>query len=254
MSKLPEQYKFVDFSDYGRSPARWIVLTLKSTSVTPVQVTTWFIISGLLAIGCILCEYYYAAGFFLIMKSVLDAADGELSRVKNTPSFVGRYYDSIADVILNFLFLLAIWYVTKSSLVFMVLAFIGVQLQGTLYNYYYIILRNKVNGDMTSRVFEEDVPKALEGETQSRVNLFHKIFQTLYFPFDKTIYIMDKKAIDSQPFPKWFMTLLSILGLGFQLLILAVMLVLHLEKYVLPFFIFYSLLIFIFIGIRRVVL
>lgn len=254
MSKLPEQYKFVDFSDYGRSPARWIAVSLKDTSVTPVQVTTWFVISGVLAIVCILYQYYYAAGFFLILKSVLDAADGELSRIKNTPSFVGRYYDSIADIILNFLFLLTVWYITKGSLVYMVLAFVGIQLQGTLYNYYYIILRNKVNGDMTSRVFEQDVPKAMKGETQKSVNLFHKIFQALYSPFDKTIYLMDKKAIHSQPFPKWFMSLLSVFGLGFQLLVLAVMLVLRLEIYVIPFFIFYSLLIFIFIGIRKLVL
>ena len=53
------------------------------------------------------------------------------------------------------------------------LAFIGIQLQGTLYNYYYVILRNKsVGGDATSKIFEYKTPKALPGETQQAVIYF----------------------------------------------------------------------------------
>ena len=134
MSKLPEAYQFIDLSDYGRPSARWIANALKDTSVTPIQVTTWFIISGSLAIACILFQFYTAAAFFLILKSILDAADGELSRIKKTPSYIGRYYDSIADIILNFLFFLAFWYISDGKIGYMLLAFVGVQLQGTLYN------------------------------------------------------------------------------------------------------------------------
>ena len=35
------------------------------------------------------------------MKSILDAADGELARIKMTPSYSGRYLDSIFDILLN---------------------------------------------------------------------------------------------------------------------------------------------------------
>jgi hypothetical protein len=254
MSKLPQQYQFTDLSDYGRFIARRIAAKLEATSITPIHVTTWFIISGLLAIISILGDYFILAAFFLIMKSVLDAADGELSRLKNTPSYVGRYYDSIADIILNFLFLLTFWYITNTSIFFMLLAFIGIQLQGTLYNYYYVILRNSVSGDVTSRIFEDHTPKAMEGETQDAVNLFYKVYNFLYIPFDKIIYWMDREAMNSKPFPKWFMTMLSSFGLGFQLLVMAIMLVLHLEMYVIPFFILYSVFILIFIGVRRWVL
>lgn len=254
MAKLPKEFKFVDLSDYGRFIARRIASSLKHTSVTPIHVTTWFIVSGLLAIICILHNFHYAAAFFLILKSILDAADGELSRMKNMPSYVGRYFDSIADIILNFLFLLAFWYVTEISIVYMLIAFVGIQLQGTLYNYYYVILRNSVDGDMTSRVFEDVTPKAMEGETQTAVNLFYSIYNTLYITFDKAIYMIDKDAIHSEPFPKWFMTSLSIFGLGFQLLLMSVMLVLNLEQFIIPFYIAYSVLIFLFVGIRRVVL
>lgn len=254
MSKLPKQYQFVDLSDYGRFIARRIASSLKNTKVTPFQVTSWFIVSGLLAIICIVYKWNFAAAFFLILKSILDAADGELSRMKNMPSYIGRYYDSIADIILNFLFLLAFWFVGNGPIIFMLLAFIGIQLQGTLYNYYYVIMRNSVNGDMTSRVFEDTAPTAMKGENQNTVDLFYKIYNTLYIVFDKTIYFIDKEAVNSKPFPKWFMTSLSILGLGFQLLIMSVMLVFNLEKYVIPFLLGYSVLILFFVGVRRLVL
>ena len=254
MSKLPEQYKFIDLSDYGRSIAYRIAYALKDTKVTPIQVTIWFIISGLLGILCILYHYNFAAAFFLILKSILDAADGELSRLKNTPSYIGRYFDSIADIILNFLFLFTFWYITDGSILYMFLAFIGVQLQGTLYNYYYVILRQSVNGDSTSRIFENSTPKAMPGESQANVDIFYKIFNCLYIVFDKTIYYLDKQAINSKPFPKWFMTMVSTFGLGFQLFIMSIMLILDLEQLVIPFFIAYSALILVYVSIRRKIL
>jgi hypothetical protein len=48
------------------------------------------------------------------------------------------------------------------------------------------------------------------------------------------------------------MTLLSFYGLGFQLLIIAVMLPLGWIELIVPFFIFYTLLIFALVGIRKV--
>ena len=65
---------------------------------------------------------------------------------------------------------------------------------------------------------------------------------------------MDQNAIKSKPFPKWFMTLVSIYGLGFQLFIISLMLVLKLQSFVIPFFIGYSVLIVVFIFIRRLFL
>jgi len=172
MSKLPSVHKFIDVSDYGRPIARIIANSLKETSFTPIHVTIWFVISGLIAIYCILFDYLWAAAFFLVLKSILDAADGELARVKETPSYTGRYLDSVSDIILNLLIFIALWYTTEIHFTYAFLAFLGIQLQGTLYNYYYVILRNNLNGDTTSRVFERDTPLALEGEKQKNVNLF----------------------------------------------------------------------------------
>jgi len=254
MAKLPKKYQFLDLSDYGRSAGHWIASKLQHTSFTPIHVTTMFIIVGFVSIGLILSQYYVTAAFFIIIKSILDAADGELSRLKNTPSYVGRYYDSIADLILNFCFLLTFWYISDSSIVYMLIAFFGIQLQGTVYNYYYVILRNSVNGDSTSRIFEDCPPKALKGESQHMVNIFYRIYDILYITFDKIMYLMDKEARDSPPFPKWFMTLISLYGLGFQLLLMSVMLVLNLQVYIIPFFISYTVLVLLFVGLRKFIL
>ena len=252
MSKLPQEHKFIDLSDYGRPVAKLIAKSLKNTAFTPIHVTIGFIISGLIAIYCILIGYYWFAAFFLILKSILDAADGELARVKEKPSYTGRYLDSVADIILNALFFLSIWHITNTALWICIIAFIGLQLQGTLYNYYYVILRNKFDGDTTSRVFENKTPVALPGEKQQHVNILFGMYKTLYGLFDKAIYALDANAGTGKIFPKWLMTSISTFGLGFQLLIIAVLLVLGLKAIILPFFLGYTFMVFVFIGIRKV--
>ena len=254
MSKLPVKYQFLDLSDYGRSLGYFIASRLQNTSLTPIHVTSMFIITGFIAIWLLLNGYLITSAFLLLLKSILDAADGDLARLKKKPSYVGRYYDSISDLILNFCFLLTLWYITDISFIYMIIAFLAIQLQGTLYNYYYVILRNSVKGDSTSRIFENITPKALNGESQLAVNIFYRIYYLLYIPFDKTIYYIDQNAVKSKPFPKWFMTLVSVYGLGFQLFIMALMLVLKLQAFIIPFFIGYSVLIIVFIFIRRVFL
>ena len=225
MSKLAAQDKFLDLSDYGRSFGRFFANQLKNTRFTPIHVTLLFGLSGLIAIYCILNHFYLLAGFFILLKSGIDAADGELARLKQTPSYFGRYLDSVFDIILNFLFLMAICYVSTTTIGYTLLAFIGIQLQGTLYNYYYVILRNKsVGADATSKIFEYKTPKALPGESQQSVNILFGIYTVVYGSFDKIIHALDKQAYKVKSFPNWFMTLLSLYGLGFQLLIIAIML------------------------------
>ncbi|WP_299335198.1 CDP-alcohol phosphatidyltransferase family protein [uncultured Psychroserpens sp.] len=251
MSKLPKAHKFIDLSDYGRPLARLIAMSLKSTSFTPIHVTIAFIISGIIGVICIINGAFWTAALFLILKSVLDAADGELARIKQTPSYTGRYLDSVADIILNGIILIAIWHISNSNIWITALAFIGIQLQGTLYNYYYVILRNKFNGDTTSRVFENETPQALEGEKQSHVNMLFGLYKFLYGSFDKAIYSLDKTASQDRATPNWLMTAISTFGLGFQLLLIAILLVLEQKDYIIPFFVAYSTMIFVFIGIRK---
>lgn len=252
MSKLAAQDKFLDLSDYGRPFGKFLANSLKNTRFTPIHVTLLFGIAGLIAMYCILNKSYVWAGLFIVLKSGIDAADGELARLKNTPSYVGRYLDSVFDIILNFLFLMTICYVSQTSFWLTLIAFLCIQLQGTLYNYYYVILRNKsVGGDTTSKVFEYKTPRALPGETQKSVNILFKIYTVVYGGFDKIIHALDSDAYKVKTLPNWFMTVVSLYGLGFQLLIIAVLLPLGQIEWIIPFFIAYSILIFILIGIRK---
>jgi CDP-alcohol phosphatidyltransferase len=252
MSKLNAKDKFLDLSDYGRGFGRFLANLLKGTNFTPIHVTLLFGISGLVAVYCILNKYYITASFFIILKSGIDAADGELARLKKTPSYSGRYLDSIFDIFLNFFLLLAIWKVTNSPFWMMLLSFFCIQLQGTLYNYYYVILRNKsVGGDTTSKIFEYKSPKALPGESQKLVNILFKMYTLVYGGFDKIIHGLDSTAYKAKAFPNWFMTILSLYGLGFQLLIIAVMISIGLINYIISFLILYSILILLLIGFRK---
>ncbi|WP_026709391.1 CDP-alcohol phosphatidyltransferase family protein [Flavobacterium frigidarium] len=252
MSKLASQDRFIDLSDYGRSFGKMLANQLKNTRYTPIHVTLLFGVSGLTAVYCILENHYYLAAFFIVLKSGIDAADGELARLKNTPSYTGRYLDSVFDIFLNFFFLSAVCYVSESSFLTTLGAFFCIQLQGTLYNYYYVILRNKsVGGDTTSKVFEYKSPKALGNESQKSVDILFKIYTIVYGGFDKIIHAIDSDAYKVKTFPNWFMTLVSLYGLGFQLLLLALMLIAKKENLVMPFFISYSALIVLLIVIRK---
>jgi phosphatidylglycerophosphate synthase len=253
MSKLSKSDQFLDLSDYGRPIAKKVALSLKNSQVTPIHVTLVFGICGLIAIYFILTNHFKLAAVFLILKSIIDAIDGELARVKKTPSYTGRYLDSVFDIILNALIFSAIGWISSSPWWLVVLAFFSVQLQGTLYNFYYVILRNQsLGGDTTSKIFENKRPVALPGESQKSVNILFTCYLVLYGIFDKIIQKLDTTAFKSTNFPSWFMTCLSLYGLGFQLLLIAIMLSLSLSTYIIPFFIWYNVFLVLLILIRKI--
>lgn len=254
MSKLAPKNKFLDLSDYGRAPAKLFAKAIVNTPFTPVHVTFLFAFAGLIAIYFILQQQYILAALFLVLKSIIDAADGELARLRKKPSYIGRYLDSVFDLILNFIILYVIYFITQSSVWMLLLAFFAIQLQGTVFNYYYTILRNNlVGGDSTSRVEESSFPKALHGENQQIVNILFITYTICYGGFDKILLTIDGAAKTKNKFPNWFMTFVSIYGLGFQLLIIGVMLSVGLINYILPFFILYSIFIIVLLILRKTI-
>lgn len=119
-------------------------------------------------------------------------------------------------------------------------------------NYYYLILRhNSIGGDRTSQIFDHKTPIALHGESQKIVNILFGIYTVVCGVFDKIIHFLNTDAYKSKSFSHWFMSLVSVYGLGFQLLIIAFMLPLGLIEYIIPFFICFSVLIAVIIGIRK---
>lgn len=251
MSKLNSDNIFIDFSDYGRPVANFIAEHLKSTKITAIHITMMFGISGILAIYSIFIHSFWAAGVFLIVKSILDAADGQLARAKAKPSFTGRYLDSIFDWVLNFAFLYSIGLQTNTSIGLILIGFFCMQTQGTLYNYYHVILRHSTLGEMTSKIFETKIPIAYPEENQKTVNFLFKCYRLLYYVFDELIYQLDPLAYKTIRFPKWFMSIVSLYGLGFQLLLIAAFLVLGWIGNIIPFIIGYTVLLPLLVLIRR---
>ncbi|MGM0582516.1 MAG: CDP-alcohol phosphatidyltransferase family protein [Bacteroidota bacterium] len=252
MPKIHKKQRFFDFSDYGRSPAIFFSNLIKNTSITPIHITILFGIIGMISAYSIFIEYYLIAGLGLILKSIVDAMDGELARIKECPSYSGRYLDSIFDSILNLVIVIVITYKSSSPIWLGIIAYFCIQLQGTLYNYYYVILRHRtVGGDTTSKIFEMTPPIAFPVESQTSVNILFRIFQILYLPFDWLIYQFDKEAYKIRHLPNWFMSMISIYGLGFQLMLMAIMMSMGWLEYIVPFFISYTTLVFVFIGIRK---
>jgi phosphatidylglycerophosphate synthase len=255
VTKLAIENKFIDVSDYGRYIAINWANHLSLTKVTPVHVTLIFGLCGLGAVFCIFQGYFIASGCLLILKSIIDAVDGELARIKKKPSYTGRYLDSIFDSILNFLFLFTIWFVSGGSFIMMLMSYACMQLQCSLYNYYYVIIRTFSTGsDITSKIFEKKVPEAFPDENQTTVTILFNIFNVLYYLFDKAVHYLDPLAYTSKVFPPWFMTVVSFYGLGFQLLIMAILLAFGWIGFIIPFFIWYSVFIFIIVFIRRYIL
>jgi phosphatidylglycerophosphate synthase len=241
MPKLSNEDKFIDFSDYSRPIAIFLANHLSKLKINAIQVTIVFLLAGLASAYYIYIQQLVWAAVFLMIKNILDAVDGEIARITKHPSAIGRYLDSIFDFIINFLILLAILSITNTSIMVFVIAFLGIEFQCSIYNYYYVILRRRLNNDETSRIIEYQKPIAYPYESQKTVNVLHAIFLSLYFIFDFFVVFLDKKALFVQTFPKWFMNLLSLLGLGFQLLIICLFLCFGLSEMILPFFAWYSI-------------
>lgn len=255
MSKLASENKFIDFSDYGRPFAKYFTPKLVNTAITPIHITLIFGICGIISIVLLFQKQVVWAGFFLVLKSIIDAMDGELARLKKKPSYVGRYLDSVFDNLLNLALFISFAILVKTSICWGICAYACVQLQGTFFNYYYVIIRtNSTGGDSTSQIFETQVPKAFPSEKQHHVNYLFYTYLLLYGVYDKIVYTIDSSAKNTRKFPNWFMSMVSMYGLGFQLLIMAFFMAFGKTHWIIPFFIAYTLLAFVLVLTRKFVI
>lgn len=238
MSKLPEDKRFIDVSDYARPFAIRLVKVLLPTKIGAYSITFAFLAVGLIASFLIYIEKYpILVAILILLKSMLDAADGEIARQRNEPSMVGRYLDSVFDFVVNFTLFLAIALVFNQSIWVMIVALVLFQLQGSIFNYYYLVKRYQVDGDKTSRIFERELPEPFERDNLIILKILHKLYLLIYGWQDYLIYRFDSKAITGNELPSWFLTLVSFFGLGFQLLIVAIFVVFTIHNYTFLFFI-----------------
>jgi len=224
---------------------------LGQTSVSSIHITVVFLVAGLLGVYAVHEGAYRSAAVLLVAKNILDAADGEMARARQRPMQTGRYLDSIFDFIINLALFVVLFFVTGAPAWLLVVSFLGLEFQGTIFNYYYLVQRKICSGDATSKINEFQRAGAFEYENERLVNVLHRIYLACYGLFDGVMLRLEESAIGAQPLPNWFMLLVSSMGLGFQILLMALFLLFGRVEYILPFFAFYTIWGFVIIALRR---
>ena len=233
-----------DFSDeivnvyLVRPIAGILVRLLYATPVTPNQVTIVAIVAGLVAAVLFLVDTSITiilAGTCILLKDILDSADGQLARAKNTTSRAGRFLDSIGDFTVNLLVFAAIGCVltmreaNAGYLVFAFLGFLGTTLRVSYHVFYQTSFLHLEELYGTNRITEEIRPEDLTGDRATLV--LQRTFQLLYGWQDRLMMRIDTwcRTRDLPPLTDadWFgdrtaLRLSGFVGMGSEMILLVV--------------------------------
>ena len=207
----------IDLSEWGRPFARVMARYLKEKPVTVIQVTTLHLLLTLYCAWLILDGYSVLACFLLIVKGVIDAVDGELARIRERPSHVGRYWDTVADTVGLITVMGAFGTVFSWTLWFTSLMILATLFQYSLFNHYSVSMRALGSGDATSRIDERVRPVAHPWEQQRNVNIFHSVYLLFFSWQDRMISWVAGKGSKGLGFE---LTVSSFLGFGMQSLLI----------------------------------
>ncbi len=208
--KMPAEHRYFELSGYGRPAGIWLARKLQKTFVKGYQVA--FIHLGisvcaayLLTLGLGLSRYVAIA--LIGLKVILDNTDGSLARLKNEVTLAGRYLDSNIDFISSFLLFACL---PGVSVFHRLGGFVSFLLQGTFFVYYLGMYRATFSGAAARD----------DGSIKTKLG---KFFYTIFYAWqDVVANFVETKIVKggNQKIPKFFMTLLSLHGLAFQLAII----------------------------------
>lgn len=244
--KVQADDRFLDLSDYGRPLARRLVRLVVGTSITPVQITLSYTVVGVVAAVLFARGGYVngvVAGALLLVKSTLDAADGSLARARQRPSRVGRFLDSICDFAVNaavFVGLAANGGLTLLKAVVAFVALMSATWQCSAFSFYYVHYRNLTGGDATSQLDEAN-SQGYPWDNPRTVRLLRRLYIIIFGWQDALLGRLDRALVKDPTSPvyrsKGLLTAITVLGLGFQLLLIAVLAVLNRSSWVFVLFI-----------------
>lgn len=203
----------IDLSEWGRPFARILANFLKEKPVSVIQVTNLHFVLSLFCAWLIFEGYTREGCFLLIIKGVLDAVDGELARIRERPSHVGRYWDTVADTIGLIAVMWAFGSLLAWDMALTLLMILAVLFQYSLFNHFSIRMRVLGSGDSTSRIDERIRPVAQPWERQRNVNIFHTIYLIFFSWQDSIISTLTGKGSKKLLFE---LTVSSSLGYGMQ--------------------------------------
>ena len=208
--------RVIDLSDWGRPLARLTAKFLKNKPISVIQVTNIHLLLTIFCSWLIINGSTLIAFALLVVKGVIDAVDGELARIRNKPSHVGRYWDTIADTIGLILVTSSLGILLDWDNLITLLIILATLFQYSLFNHYSIAMRILSSGDTTSRIDESIKPIAYPWEKQTNVDFLHLIYLVFFSWQDRMIQILLGKGSKSHTFE---FTISSILGFGFQSLV-----------------------------------
>ncbi len=229
--KVDSVHHFLDLSDYARPIARVLTRALVSTSISPIHITVTYTLIGFMAAVLFATGSRSNAiigGVLLIVKSTLDAVDGSLARARNRPSRVGRFLDSICDLLINATIFLGISssgnVLTFDRIAVAVMALESATWQGTASNYYYVYYRTLTGGDTTSKL-QETVEAEFPWDNPQILHLLLMLYRLIYGWQDTLFSKLDRAITPDRAAEiyrdKRLLTATTAMGLGFQLLLIA---------------------------------
>ncbi len=230
--KVDAQAHFLDLSDYARPIARRLTQALVNTPVTPLQITIAYTLVGLIAALLFAAGGYLngvVAGILLLVKSTLDAVDGSLARARQRPSRVGRFLDSLCDYFINAAVFFGIALnggaITIEKVILAVLALESATWQGTAFNYYCVYYRRLTGGDTTSQLDETEAQN-YPWDNPRVLRALLAIYGIVYGWQDTLLARLDRAITPDRASPiyrhKPLLTAITVMGTGFQLLLMAV--------------------------------
>lgn len=176
-----------------RPLAHLVVLLLAPTPVRPEHLVLVQGLVGLLAAYLVVRGEDLAAALLLVLRSILDNADGQLARLRRQTSQLGRYLDTEVDLLVNFVLFLALgWRTGHWGLAFLAFLLLVLVLSAD-----YALNSSKA------------LPKARGAEPwASRLEAFYRFFYGTQDAFFIRLF--------SREVPRWYRSLLANLELSTQ--------------------------------------
>ena len=206
-----------NLSEWGRPFARIAAKFLEKKPISVIQVTNIHFLVSLFCAWLIYEGYLLEGCFLLVIKGVIDAVDGELARIRDRPSHVGRYWDTVADTIGLIAVMCAFGVVLEWEIGLTSVIILATLLQYSLFNHFSILMRMLGSGDSTSRIDERIRPVAQPWESQTTVNIFHTIYVLFFSWQDRLVSKVSGKGSNNLQFE---LTVSSFLGYGMQSIII----------------------------------
>ena len=197
---------------FYRPLAHLVVLALLPLRVPPPAVVLAGATAGFLSAVEIARGHYLLAAALLVLKTVLDGADGALARASGRITAFGRYLDSECDLLVNAALFAAIGYATGRSFLALVAFLVSTIVLSVNYNLRRLYLRER-------GIEEDPLPVTGLGARAAR-----RFYELVYAPQDRAVEWLVRRY--RVAYDRRALTVLHNLGLATQHTVIAACLVL----------------------------